>query len=101
MTQAEIAGASGVTQKVVFTAMRRLGISARRAIKREQHGPANSTWRGEEAGYDALHARVYRAKGFPSKCENCGESDPLRRYEWANQTGNYLDIEDYKRMCVP
>lgn len=101
LTQQEIARRVGTTQKAVYGAMKRADISARPAIKREQRGDANSSWKGDVAGYDALHVRLHRAKGLPSHCEVCGESDVSRRYEWANLTGNYKEINDYKRMCVP
>lgn len=34
-------------------------------------------------------------------CEVCGTVDPSKRYEWANVTGDYADVEHgYRRMCV-
>lgn len=33
-------------------------------------------------------------------CEVCGTVDPSKRYEWANVTGDYADVEHgYRRMC--
>lgn len=99
MSQVEIASRLGVTQKVVWGAMRRLGIERRKAAKRNQIGPANASWRGPDATYAAFHYRVQTAKGKPSCCEVCSTNDPAKHYDWANLTGRYEDVADYKRMC--
>lgn len=99
-TQTEIASDLGMTQKVVWRLMVNHGIGARVAAKREQSGPANVAWRGSLAGYQALHLRVEAARGKPSECSRCGKAQLDCRYEWANLTGRYDDINDYERMCV-
>lgn len=98
-TQGEVAVAVGVTQKVVWNLMRRNGIAARVAAKRDQSGPKNHAWKGAKAGYAAAHLRVAVARGTPSLCEHCGTTDAAR-FEWANLTGNYTDPDDYIRLCV-
>ena len=50
--------------------------------------------------YFRQHARVRVKKGSPKFCEKCGENNPLKRYEWANLTGDYDNPDDYMRMCV-
>lgn len=70
----------------------------RRAVKRDQLGSANSSWKGADAGYKALHLRVAARRGKPSRCERCGTT--RGRFEWANLTGKYDDVNDYERMCV-
>lgn len=70
----------------------------RKPAKRDQHGPANHMWKGSDAGYQALHLRVQAARGTPSLCEECGTTEG--RFEWANLTGKYEDINDFARMCV-
>lgn len=62
-------------------------------------GEKNSTWKGDLAGYEALHKRVRRRRGAPARCSRCGTVDPSKRYEWANLTGKYEDPNDYERMC--
>ncbi len=99
LTQTEIAPLVGLTQKVIFNVMRRHGIKSRPAIKRNQFGPKNSTWKGSKATYAALHKRVEVARGRPAKCGRCGASGPGRTYDWANLTGAYDDIADFERMC--
>jgi excisionase family DNA binding protein len=57
------------------------------------------TWKGDKLTYTRLHARVYELRGKPQHCEQCGTTDPDKRYEWANLTGRYEDTDDYRRMC--
>jgi len=66
----------------------------------DQRGSKNPSWKGEDVGYKAMHARVAAVRGKPKRCEVCGTDDPGKRYEWANLTGRYDDPEDYKRMCA-
>lgn len=66
-TQAEIAEALGVSQKVVWRFMKNNGIKARVAAKRNQYGTNNSYWKGgivkDSAGYVLVKAdRHPRAK---------------------------------------
>lgn len=99
-TQAETAEVLGLTQKVVWSVMRRHNIAARVAAKRNQAGPANHMWKGDSAGYQAMHLRVEAERGKPQRCSACDSDDPSSRYEWANLTGRYDLIQDYVRLCV-
>lgn len=72
----------------------------RRAVPRQQDGNRNPNWRGNDAGYQALHLRVEAARGKPCRCACCDTTDNAARYEWANLTGHYEDIHDYVRLCV-
>lgn len=81
--------------------MERCGIPRRPTIKRDQTGARNSSWKGDDATYHALHLRVAVERGRPTQCERCGQNDPDARYEWANVSGDYHDVADYQRMCVP
>ncbi len=49
--------------------------------------------------YGAYHHKVRRLRGTPSLCEICGTTH-AKKFEWANLTGHYDDINDYKRMCT-
>ena len=98
MTVAEVQAATPSGYKVQRILERYLP-ERRRAIKRDQRGPLNPSWRGDEAGYQALHLRVESARGKPSECSQCGATEG--RFEWANLTGNYQDINDFVRLCVP
>jgi hypothetical protein len=96
----ETAQILGLTPRVVQRCMDNHQIPRRPLGKRNQTGPANDHWKGDQAGYEALHLRVITAYGRPQRCDKCGTKDP-GKYEWANLTGHYEDIDDYARMCVP
>lgn len=100
MTQTEIAKELNTTQKVIFNAFKRAGYKCRVAAKRNQRGERNHQWKGKNAVYSSMHERVYNLKGKPCYCEVCGTTDPNIRYEWANVSGDYNDVDGYKRMCV-
>ena len=99
LTQHEIAIRYSTTQKVVWSAMRKFGIVARVAAKRNQRGDRNDSWKGAHATYAAFHKRLESVYGKPQKCEVCGTTKTDRTYDWANLTGRYDDPQDYKRMC--
>ncbi len=99
MTQEEVGKYFGVTQRVIWGFMRRNGIQARVAFKRNQLGSNNSNWKSDRAGYQACHLRVIASRGRPLRCEECGTTDPARSYDWANLTGKFHDVDDYKRLC--
>ena len=70
-------------------------------IRTVRYGSKNSKWKGDSVGITSLHLWVSRYKGKPKKCEDCGTSDPIIRYEWANISKKYKrDLNDYKRLCV-
>jgi hypothetical protein len=97
-TQDEIAAMVGVSQKVIWNLMRRHGIETRVAAKRDQFGPANHMWKGDEATKYAFHRRLYSRYGKPTKCANCG-TESAAHYDYANLSGRYEDISDYAPMC--
>jgi len=96
MTQKEIAQALGCSPKPVETAMKKFNIPRRSTAKRDQRGQKNHAWKGADAGYQALHLRIYSVKGRPGRCVECGTTE---KCEWANKTGNYHDVEDFQSMC--
>lgn len=99
MTQAEVQAEIGPGVKVQ-NVMRRYGIQARPAQARvAAAGENHPGWKGDAATYTAFHLRVQKARGKPSFCVKCGTIDPSLRYEWANLTGDYANIDDYARMC--
>ena len=99
LSQAECGVRFEVSQKAVWSAMKRHGIKARVAAKRDQMGENNHMWKGDDASKYAFHRRLYSRYGKPSECAECGTKDPSRSYDYANLTGRYEDMEDYKPMC--
>jgi len=61
-------------------------------------GSGNPLWKGENAGYVAMHARVYRRRGAAATCVFDGEHKAP--FHWANLLGDYSDPNDYAPMCV-
>lgn len=97
LTIREVAEEMGSTPKVVYRVMRNHDIPRRSAARRDQTGDRNHMWRGSQARYAALHLRVAAARGKPSLCAWCGETEG--RFEWANVSGAYEDVSDYERLC--
>lgn len=64
-----------------------------------------SNWKGDSAGYQAIHVWVASKKGKPTKCEKCGVTDLKKRngyrgIEWANVDHKYRRvIDDYIALC--
>ena len=65
-------------------------------------GRDHPRWKGNNAGYSALHRWVSYHRGSPKKCEHCGKDGLTgRQIHWANKSGNYLrDLTDWIRLCV-
>lgn len=63
-------------------------------------GSGLHNWKGDNAGYDALHEWVERWAGKPNKCEHCGTTTS-KRFEWSNKSGEYKrELSDWQRLCV-
>ena len=65
-------------------------------------GKKNSYWKGDKAGYGAMHGFARRNFGRPSLCEMCGTAS-RKFYHWAaknHEKGGHLR-EDWLRLCVP
>jgi hypothetical protein len=83
----------------IQTILERYVEKRRSKAKRNQRGAANHMWKGDQAGYQALHLRVDSERGKPMRCDWC-ESQGDNRYEWANLTGDYTNVWDYVRLCL-
>ena len=68
-------------------------------ILRDRHREKNPVWKGDMIGYQGAHDRINKERGKPSLCDECGTTDKDKRYEWANLSGDYQNIYDYKRLC--
>ena len=98
LTQNEIATRLERSLRFVQGVFRRNEITPRKAIPRNQSGDQNPRWKGDQAGYQAMHLRLYAAKGRPFPCSVCGTTT-AKAYDWANLTGNYSDMADFAPMC--
>ena len=90
----------GGSQKSITNVLKRNNIPLRKAIKRDQKGEKNDSWKGDKAKYAGVHNRVKAAFGNPKKCEWCN-SEENRRYEWACIGDDYWNLKSYVRLCVP
>jgi len=98
LTQSQIGEKYNVTYTTVLIWMRRLKIKSRGILHIVKNGSDNPQWKGNSAGYKALHHRVNKKRGRPMKCMVCGTSNKHTIYDWAC-VGKYTNITDYRRMC--
>ena len=90
-----------------WTEKQRIAIVAKLRFKENHQG-----WKGENAGYHAIHCWIKKSWGKANKCENPKCFYPKigakylmekpSRYEWANITGKYnrFDRKDWLMLCV-
>lgn len=58
-------------------------------------------WKGDLAGYVAIHIWLKKNYEKPKKCENINCSRKYKRIEWASISGqNSRDIKDYLGLCT-
>jgi len=100
-TAAQIGIEIGCNPKTILSRLHAFGIPTRPARRMDMAREKNPRWTGSAATYGAFHQRTLRIRGRPSHCEVCGKSNPRKRYEWANITGDLNDPYQFKRMCVP
>ena len=63
-------------------------------------GTDNPTFKGDNAGNQAMHDWVKSNLGTPNICDIC-KTTKAKKYEWANKYHTYKRIlEDYIRMCT-
>ncbi len=95
-----IAPRFGVNYDTIWRRLKSAGVPSRRkGTTGHWWGEDHHQWKGSGAGYTALHTRLNRRFGKPKSCDLCGTSDANKVYDWANLTGHYDDLKDFKRMC--
>lgn len=80
------------------TSEHRANIGAAARAREFFRGEGHSQWRGDTAGYQARHSRVWRARGKASAqvCVDCGGAAK----EWSQVHGtDGLDVFDYEPRC--
>jgi hypothetical protein len=68
----------------------------------EYRGEKHHNWKGEKAGYRAVHKWIQKRLGKPEKCEGCGK-DRLKgkKIQWASISGKNLRLLfDWARLCA-
>ena len=88
----------GFSKKKTQNIIKRSGAKARTKKEAALYGDKNPNWKGDKAGYTALHDRITVRKGKANRCDRCGILG-AKSYHWANMTGNYHDLDDYTPMC--
>jgi len=69
----------------------------REKLSQTKLGILNPQWKGDNAGYGALHDWIKRYKPKPEKCERCKISEP---FDIANISGKYFrDLNDFEWLC--
>jgi DNA-binding XRE family transcriptional regulator len=68
---------------------------------RQLSGTEHYKWKGSEAGYQALHNRVIKARGKADQCANREtEGCVSEKYEWAHIHGtDPADTRSYMSLC--
>jgi hypothetical protein len=67
--------------------------------KKGKFGCETNPWKGESAGYSAVHRWLVKRYGSPKKCEHCGRENG--RISWANKNHQYKrNIEEYIGLCM-
>ncbi len=57
-------------------------------------------WKGDKAGYSALHKWIKSKLGNPNYCEHC-KTTKSKKFHWSNKSSKYLRIvSDWQRLCV-
>lgn len=99
MSQFEIGQFYGVSQQTVANYLRKFNIKIRGKSSRNQFGPNSRMWK-KTPSYRTLHKRVEYHRGKPKFCESCKTNDPTKIYQWANISGHYLAVDDFRRLCL-
>lgn len=99
MTIQNIADFYNVNYESIRQLLIKLNILLRKGVKRNQFGKNNSNWKNNPS-YRTLHMRVEYQRGKPNRCDECGNNNPNIKYEWANISGYYKDVYDFKRLCI-
>ncbi|MCK5061745.1 hypothetical protein KAR28_04290 [Candidatus Parcubacteria bacterium] len=67
------------------------------AKSKSKLGKKNPMWKGDDVGYNALHAWINRYLPKPKVCECCKKIPP---YDLANKSGKYKrDLSDWEWLC--
>ena len=64
-----------------------------------RNGKSSNAWKGEKAGYHAVHIWLSKHHNKGDSCEHC-KTTTASRLEWANISGEYKrERDDYMVLC--
>lgn len=88
------------SQKCCLAHNRSLGNEKRvESLRKSNVGPLNNKWKGDKAGYHAIHKWINYYKGKPIECSRCGKNGP--GVGWANIDHKYRrNVDDYIALCM-
>lgn len=77
-------------------------VERKEAIRRGREGIEGSkhpNWKGDEAGYRAIHRWIQKRFGKPTQCEKCGKVG--NRIHWSNFNHKYRRVRcDWSALCA-
>lgn len=78
------------------------GLHPKTEFKKGMEDEKNLNWKGDFAGYVAIHNWVRKHKGRPNRCEHCGKIElNTKKIHWANIDHKYRRVlDDYIRLCA-
>lgn len=62
-------------------------------------GPGSVLYKEKDITYSGAHQRVSRYRKKRGVCEECGCNGVDIIYDWANISGKYWDVDDYRELC--
>lgn len=95
------------TNKMYVYGHNRRGVPVSPETLDKRSGRNHHLWKGDKAGYAALHRWLIRHKPRTGICEHCGDQrkpgrDGRPGTDFANISGEYRrDIDDYVELCKP
>jgi hypothetical protein len=99
MSQKDMAGFYGVSLRCIQYQLSKHNIKSKTKGRRNQRGLNHNLWRTNPS-YRTIHKRVELYRGKPNYCDECKTTDYNKKYDWANISGNYLNVDDFRRLCV-
>lgn len=76
-------------------------VEKRRITRRGKYsGSENHNWKGDKAGYQALHIWIRNKLGKATKC-SINPKHKSKKYQWGNISGEYKrDLSDWREVCA-
>ena len=78
---------------------KKLSEATKEKLKKANTGEKSGKWKGDNVGYEGVHAWIRKHKGKASlyKCIDCGE----QAKDWSNVDHSYKrNLEDYQPRCI-